>query len=732
MAEWVNKIQGQLFKWLPFLISSKMDITNSPDITTFLTKVTWDISGVLPVIGLVNLSSGDDLASCTWWFVATSPSGTYIHEGSADSPDITGTWTDYTLSDNWPRPFNQIEWSGAPYIVTAYVEDSIGNIYSAEYTASICRPTGNTQSSKTPYGIGNVDVRLQCQQARIYFQDQTPHQYKGLEGTQVASVLRVIYPIDPTYTIPTPFQISSFSTALVPITYASDNYQFVFYTIYDYDFGNYSHIRIKYQQIETFPVLCNIDLEPLVCEYHKYINQVETGNCGDVAEANRILMLLNSKMALVMIGMQQPLTGINVLALIEEMQLIGGFTCDCCNPPTGIIPQTASIVDGYTFEIVPIGGDIDGEVVTNGYNIQFQLWDKSYVFTICSNSPQGTTAFSVSNYTSGDGYTKTYCLNIDMNQFGQDLATTISNDAYLYNLWNSIFNNSNTNFNLVVDGGCIFSSTSTCDYDFTLNNIPVNTTYALLSSIKIGNISQSLSFSFNLTNLPALSTYLNALGYGTFNVSNPSGQIVLISSSTNSNDIVALTYKISSTVYLADLSKSCTGYVPISADEVVQNIIYYLCGLTDEQVVTSQDYEICYLDSTGTKQTVTVSAESTLAALLLAKFQYDCTTIDYIQNVSGVTCDGMKTVFGVNNLSITSTDYLFGTKGGGTCSRINYEDAFIYMINSMTSTTRELFCNNVTNCGAGLSCAPYNYFEVIVSNYDTTCAPIMGLEITLT
>lgn len=708
-----------------------MNITNSPDVTVLEIMNTWDVSGTLPVIGLSNLSQGSGLANCTWWFIATSPSGTFIHEGSEDSPDITGTWTDYTISDNWPRPFNQIEWSGAPYILTAYVKDSEGNIYSVEYSASICRPTGNTKSSKTPYGVANTELIVQCAAARLYFQDQTSHSYKGLDGTQIASILRVIYPIDPTYTIPEPFQISSFSVALVPISYASDNYQFVFYTIYDYDFGNYTHIRIKYQQIERFSVLCNIDLEPLVCEYHKFIDKIETGNCGDVAEASRILLLLNSKFALVAMGISQPLTGIDVRLLIDEMQALGGFTCDCCNPATGIIPTTASVIDGYTFSIVPIGGDVNGYVTTTGTNIQFNLYDKSYVFTICNGSPQETTAFSVSNYTSGDGYTKTYCLNIDMVQFGEDLANVIINNAFLLNLWNQIFNN-NPNFNLTVDGDCIFTSSATCDYDFTLANIPVSTTYALLTSIKIGTTSQNLSYSFNLTNLTGLQTYLNALGLGTFVVTNPSGQNVLISSTTNANNITALTYKISSTSYIADLSKACTGYVPISANEVVQNIIYYICGLTDAQIVTSTDYEICYIDSTGAKQTVTITAGDTVAALITAKLQYDCETVDWIVALGSANCEGIKAAFATNELLISNTDFLLGTKGGGVCSKIPYADAFVYMITHMTSTVREIFCNAVTQCGAGLSCAPYDYLDVIVSTYDTTCAPIVGIELELT
>src|SRR5687768_16339287 len=92
-----------------------LKITNSPDINFLDYSVTWDIAGSLPQISVVNQSAGPGLASVSWWFVAKSPSQTLIHEGSEASPDISGSCSTHTLSDNWPRPFNGIEWSGAPY-----------------------------------------------------------------------------------------------------------------------------------------------------------------------------------------------------------------------------------------------------------------------------------------------------------------------------------------------------------------------------------------------------------------------------------------------------------------------------------------------------------------------------------------------------------------------------------------------------------------------------------------
>jgi hypothetical protein len=716
-----------------------IQVTTSPDLTFLDYEIIWDIAGTLPLITLNNESAGSGLANMTWWAVILSPSQTLIHEGSEATPDITGNWVTKLYNDNWPRPFNGIEFSGAPYSITFYAKDSAGNIYSLTKTATICRPAGNTQVSKNPYGVATLDLQVKCEEARIFFQDTTNRSYRGLEGTRLSSTLKVVYPIDETGNIPDPFVGANFSTAMVPISYSNDSYQYVQDTVYDYEFDDLIHIRIRYQSRAKngtaairFAVLCNIDLCPLVCEVTKLIDSIEKGTCADADEARRKLTLINPKLMLAQIGKQEPLCGVDVSKLIEEIKEIGGFTCDCCDAPTGIIPQTASVIDGYTFEIVPVCGDIDGTVTVNGTNIQFNLEDKSYVFEVDTDSPQDISAFSVLPET--NGCTKTYKLQVDGSLLAEELLNIISTDGNLVNLFNSIVLNGGNAFDLTVDGGCIFSSTSTCDYSLTLSNIPVNTTFALMSSIKIGSTVYSLSFAFNLTNLAALQTYLNGLGLGTFTVTNPSGQDVLIESTANPNDIQNLTYKISGTSYQAALNKDCTGYVAIDANEVVQNIIDYLCNIDDTQVVTSQQYVINYIDSNGDEQTTTITAGSTLADLIEAIINANNENVDNLGATASVTCDSLKEIFTTNPLQITASDFAFITKGSGACARGSFLDIFNFMLTAGRSnaTTKELFCEFVSDCGAGLTCDPYSYFEVVVTNYDTSCSEITGIEFSLT
>lgn len=705
----------------------------SPDISTLSATAVWDISGVSPAIIITNTSTGSGLANVTWWFVANSPSQTPIHSGSELVPDINGDWTTHTLSDSWPRPYGQIEWSGAPYTMTMYAKDSAGTIYSYEFSgASICRPFGNTQKSNNPYGLASVDIQLKCEMGRILFQNTTNVSYKGIEGEMNASTLKVLYPMDETQTLPDPFAITSFSTAMVPITYSSDNYQFVTQQYYTYNLGGDSSVKIRYQLQKRFPVYCNINLLPLVCEYQKLVESLELGNCQDSEKASQQLMVINSKMAMVFIGMMQPLTGVDVPALIKQIEDIGEFECDCCNAPSGIIPTTASIIDGYAFSVVKDGGDVQGNFEKVGNNIVLHLSDKTYVFNISAATLSQTDAFSVIPSDSGS-YTKIYSLNVDLATLAEDLAGTIEDDPSLYNLWKTLFGIGAT-AEIIVDGGCIFQSSSACNYEFTMTGIPASGTYAIFSSITVGGSPVAKSYSFNLTNLAAFQTYLNGMGYGTFSVTNPSGSTVLVTSNANTNNLGGMTYKISATTYNADFNRECTGYAAITLNEFAAYIVNFICQLNDSNIVTGKNYEVCYIDGLGQKQITVLDAGVSIQTLFDELTLRGCSTIDYVKGLGAVNCASVKEIFTSNSsLQITGADFLLGTKGGGVCSRPSYADAFLAMLNFAKSnvTILNTFCEVVTMCGAGLACEPFSYFELLVTDYDTVCTEAVGIEYTL-
>jgi hypothetical protein len=279
------------------------------------------------------------------------------------------------------------------------------------------------------------------------------------------------------------------------------------------------------------------------------------------------------------------------------------------------------------------------------------------------------------------------------------------------------------------DGKCVYTSSSSFNYTFTLTNIPSNTTFAILTQVTNGSAVQNLNFSFNLTNLTALQTYLNGLNIGTFVVTNPSGQTVQIVSSANPNNLSVLTYSISSTNYIANQATSAAGYVPIAANQVIQNIINYLCGITDVQITTSQAYAISYIGSNGLPQTVTIATGSTLANFLATLVNLQDQTVDNIGTSVGLTCANVQNLFPVSQKPFTATDFIYITKSG-VCAQGNLLDVFNYMLTAgfTDATTKENFCALVENCGAGLSCGSYGYFDVLVTTYNSACTEIVGIN----
>ena len=704
-----------------------MVITNSPDISVLRIAVIWDISNTTPVIRLANMSEGANLGNIEWTFFAKSPSGTWIYEGDTSDPTIDGDWDDYTISNAWPRPFNQIEWSGAPYTFWCTVKDSSGNEYTgAVQQCFICRPNGNTKSSKNAYGIGEVEVKVMCPQAGVFFQDVTNTMYRGVSGTQGSSVLRLNYPMDETGVVPDPFEITHFVTATAPVSFSSPNYQFIYTSVWQYDFDADCSVRIKYIQNRAFPVLCNIDLLPLVCEFTKLIQQVESGNCANVQEAQQKLALINSKMMLVFIGIEQPLTGVDVPVLIEEIKLIGGWDCDCCNAATGIIPTNGSLIDGFNFQVISLCGDISGYVQQVGNNVQFFLADKSYVFQVCPTIP--TEAFTITP--SNDGCQKNYCLNIDMTVFANDLLTVIANNADLVNLFNSIVIAGGQN--IVVDGGCIWESSVACDYTFTLDNIPASSTYAIFTGFAMNQVDVPANFAFNLTNLASLQTYLNGLGLGTFVVTagSPSGTVV-ITTEDNTSGILNLLYSVASVAYTAEQSKVCNGYVQISVQEAIQRIINYICALDDSGIKTSQEYVICYIDpADGLSKTATVAAGESLGTFLSTLMARGCNTIEYIQTLTGSSCAGIKTVFGTAVTSANPENRIPVMTAEG-CGYVNPLALFYQMLKEgfYNNEVVVAFCELVNLCRGSVVCTSYTEFSGVLVPYSDTCPAIIRFYI---
>jgi len=698
-------------------------INNSPDISLLRVAVTFDLSvnvdsngdvQPMPKILLQNLSVGANLANVSYAFVVISPSQTYIHNGNINIPDITGVWSNTTLTDAFPMPGGNIEFAPVPYTFQVIAKDSNGNVFTAPIqNATIIRPNGNTTSSIDMAGKANTVVKVQCDQASILFQDTTNYSYSGQVGTQVSSVLTLGYPLDNTNTRPLPFIAENYAVCSAPITFSSDAYEFVQDTVVEYVFGGDVYIRILYAQRRTFSVYCNIDLSPLVCEILKLNDEVENGNCLDVPKAQDKLLHINSLFTVATIGISQPLSGVNVPAIIERIKEIGGFRCNCYGVGSGVLPKRNVIVDGINY-IVNATNGLTGAFVPSGSNLTLNISGTTYVMAIdASNQDAFTFTPSVT------GNQKTYTLKVNEAVLAADLLDAIAASPDLMNQLNALITGEGGS-KIIVDGGCLFSSGVSSDYVFTLLNIPTNNTSAILSQIKVGNTTTLLNYSFNTSTLPALQNYLNSLNLGVWAVTNPSGGTVLLTSNGNDNEIINIGYKLAGTTYSASLSKTGAGYTPLDTSWVIQQIITKICNLQTRDIQLTDTLDIPYIatDNSGNASESNYHAEGILDNALAYISSSLGTVISYALNLKNVTCASIKALFTPTQDAVSQTDGILMFVNG-KCSIVDPVTLATKMLELGQTNTAFMtqFCQASAICANSNDCpAIINFYYNVVGN----------------
>ena len=317
--------------------------TSSNDIFNLDFSVFVDISTPSPTVRFVNLSSGPNLAACKWVFGVFTPNNTPVHPSTFASPDKTGVWNNYTFPENLPQPGGNVIWSGSPYRFKVSVQDSAGETFTLEVKKEICAPSGNVCGSNA--GLADVEVVVRCEQARIYVEDKTNYAYKKqvLASRVVKKRLTLVYPPTEQGEYPEPFVIDNFSNGLIPISFSAEGYQLILESVLQYDLGDKVTVQLKYKFRESFAVQCNIDLCEIVSEYNELVRKVQN-TCDE--ELSETLVVINAKITQALIGKMQPLCGVDVAKLVEEIKELGGFTCDC-RRSNGIValinqPSTAS------------------------------------------------------------------------------------------------------------------------------------------------------------------------------------------------------------------------------------------------------------------------------------------------------------------------------------------------------------------------------------------------------
>jgi hypothetical protein len=316
---------------------------NSNDISKLDFHVLWDISTIPATVKITNLSEGLNLAACTFWFVVSTGGGAMFHQGIQATPDRTGIWTDYTVPEPIPLTLGHIDWSGSSFRVKGFAKDSADNVFSILNEQRICRPAGNKQGQQNNFGAGELYIETKCEKARLLIEDKTNYSYNGNAGTMISKQIKLIYPEDATGGTTPPKTADNVNNAMLPISFSAEGYQVILTAVYDYVFTN-ATVRIKYKFNKSFSIQCNVDLCPLICDIERLEKQYEQNGCTP-GEREKML-LINSKMNRAIAGKLQPLCGVDVAAIVDEIKKLGGFTCNCVGEQYTGINEISPAGDG--------------------------------------------------------------------------------------------------------------------------------------------------------------------------------------------------------------------------------------------------------------------------------------------------------------------------------------------------------------------------------------------------
>lgn len=676
--------------------------TGSPDISLLDYDVLFDISKKLPEVTLTNHSTQINAGNLHWVFELYSPSGTIIYKGNFTAPDASPWAAPFVVNETngaFPKPNYQIEWSGLPYTAIVRVKDSANAIFFLSKPIKIKPPTGSTKEKKNTYGTTVVDATVQCAKAQAYFIDKTNYQYQGQSGVMVSKTFKLYFPKDESGDEPAPKTVGQFNSGAFDLKQSGDGHEYFLVSIFDYDLGDRTKVRVKYLGNEKIPVYCNIDITPVSCELNRLMETIQNGQCEDIAAAERKVALITPKLLQVIIAVQNPQMPLDPVKILNEINEIGGWDCNCCG--AGIVPLASLASNGFTYEVIADSGDIvPGVTEIVGNNIRLHVGDTSYVLQMSDNDTAG---FEVIENIAGS--TKTFLIKITKDIFAQDLLNAISGNTVLRNQLNAMIAVTIGNTTISVDGKCVYQNSPVCDYTFATPSLAA-VANILIKYFTIAGDQFGFSFLFDKTNAAALQTALNLAGIGTF-VVNYAANILTITSAANKKDITALAYSDVNGEHNFTFQKNCTAIAPVQLNTFLQSTVDYICGLILARIKTGRGYTIKRLQGIGGAiDELSVNSTTPTSEFLdkLTDTLNQLTSI--VSEVKEINCVNLKNFFVTSVLEFKDNDLVYGTKQG-VCVGISPKDIAlrIFKMGLTDQDVKNALCLATSHCGDAV-CKP--------------------------
>lgn len=667
-------------------------IVASPDITILDFSVLFNISLATPSVTITNLSTVITAANLQWAFEFRRPGGFPIHVGNFTTPDVDGVpFATFTFSEPIPQLFRQIEYSNIKqYTVKVLVKDSNDDIFDLTKGASLCKPNGNT--GKNNFGAANIEIEPQCALGRLYVKDMTNLVYKAITGTKVSTTVELTPPMDDGGNQPVVAPVGQLP-CLLPITSDGEGYNIYVAHVFDYDLGDGFVVRVRYSYKNTFPVWCNVTLQPLFCEIDK-INNEFLKNCDDTVRTRELakqLIVVNTKMLKAHTGIVQPLSKFDVPKIIAEIKEILGVECECCRP-AGInnigtmLFADAIITPNKVCGDMLISWEDDGEG-----NVSLNYQNKTYTFSILGSDAFGWKENQVS-------CNLEEILVIDIETLAEEFLTEIANNPTLLNILNSITQRALLTCS-GLNGGDNFDL-STCNFSVELTvgglaptvvNIIINgTTYAAPGGTLVSAAS-------------TIQTWLNGLALGVFvvNYSVMTGKTT-ITSANNENSISTITTNNGTSNNIKLFNSDC-GLIC----NILQKILTWANDINVVQIAGT-DVTICRFNSDGTVLSTVFTEDDKLSDILIYMADSLCNVANYLKDKL-LSCANIKAMFA----AFTSTTGnpngadIFLMIKGGACQQVTVKSAAIAIIKQIIidDDVKDQFCL-ISPCSTVNNCSP--------------------------
>lgn len=307
-------------------------IRNSPDIESLYVKIRYNLDLPVPSVSALNLSTGSGLSNCKWVFELIDPYGVSFHSATFEAPDRNGLWTEYSIPGRLTQVAGHLIWGGE-YKAIIKVQDSEGQVFQDVVKRVIRRPQGNTDAMGSNFGKADVSATVQCATAQLLIEDKSNYSYCGIQGGVVSNVLKLIYPADATNVQPVPFYAEDIAHGLLPLYFNGEGHQVVLDTVRDYDDDN-TIVRLKYKFSKSFSVRCGADLCDLNCIIQLYLKRLSSGHCGAEESSQMVRIIGLAQQAI--IGIIQPLCGVDVAKIMCDVRAIVGNDCGCTEKADGL------------------------------------------------------------------------------------------------------------------------------------------------------------------------------------------------------------------------------------------------------------------------------------------------------------------------------------------------------------------------------------------------------------